>query len=260
MTFNLQFVRRPISALARRMLGTVTNVSTSHPVVALTFDDGPNSQFTPRLLEVLGRHQARATFFMLGESAQKYPEILESVARGGHAIGNHSWDHPSFPLISRRERHRQIRACTDALAPHGLRLFRPPFGHQNLSTRFDAFLLGYQVVTWDVVAIDWLDHDARWMSDRVEQQVKPGSIILFHDKLFTTIDGRYESREPTLEAVNTILEHLGGRFRFVTVPELLRHGRPKRVNWQQQGDADLLNSFRESGGKSWRYRPASGFK
>ena len=246
------FVRRPIAAMARRVFGTINSVSTSHPVVALTFDDGPHPQFTPMLLDVLKRHLARATFFMLGMHAQKYPEIVESVAHGGHAIGNHSWDHPPFTLISRGERRRQIRSCERALGPHGLRIFRPPFGYQNLSTRIDAFLIGYQVIAWDVTADDWLDHDARLIADRVAQQTKSGSIILFHDALSCFLDERYESREQTLEAVNLLLDKLGEQFQFVTIPELLLHGKPNRVNWHVQAQSDFLNRLRGPGGTMWR--------
>ena len=246
------YVRRPIAALGRRVLGTITGVSTSHPVIALTFDDGPHPQFTPMMLEVLKRHRARATFFMLGEYARKYPGIVKSVARDGHAIGNHSWDHPSFPVISSKERRRQIRTCGQALVPYGNRIFRPPFGHQTLRTRFDVLLLGYRVITWDVAADDWHDHDARRIADRVGQQAKPGSIILFHDALASVLEERHESREQTLEAVNMLLQNLGDRFRFVTVPELLRHGRPQRVNWQRQPQVNLLKQLRNPGGKSCR--------
>jgi len=126
MQYIAQVIRSPIAALKRRVLGTITGVSTSHPVVALTFDDGPHPDFTPKILEILKRHQARATFFMLGKNAQKHPDIVNNVALGGHAIGNHSWDHPSFPLIGSRERRRQLSSCHHALAPNGGRKIRSP--------------------------------------------------------------------------------------------------------------------------------------
>jgi peptidoglycan/xylan/chitin deacetylase (PgdA/CDA1 family) len=245
--------RRPVAALGRRVLGTITGVSTRHPVIALTFDDGPHPQFTPMMLEVLKRHRARATFFMLGEYASKYPDIVESVARDGHAIGNHSWDHPSFPLISSNERRRQIRSCGQALVPHGIRIFRPPFGHQTLRTRFDALVLGYRVIAWDIDADDWRDRDASWIADRVGQQAKPGSIILFHDALASVLEERHESREQTLEAVNMLLTNLSDRFRFITVPELLLHGKPQRVKWDKQAQAGFLERRRKSYGNTRDY-------
>ena len=247
------FIRQHVDATKRRVLGTITNVATSHPVIALTFDDGPHPLFTPKLLKVLMRHHAQATFFMLGEYAKKYPKIVESVARDGHAIGNHSWDHPSFPLISSRERRRQIKSCEHVLIPQRLRIFRPPFGHQNMNTRLDLFLLGYQGIGWDIDANDWLDHDARFMADQIEKQMKPGSIILFHDALFTVIEERYENREQTIDAIDMLLGDIGDLFRFITVPELLQHGQPHRVILDSQGESDFLKRLRKPGDKSWRY-------
>ena len=80
-------------------------------MVGLTFDDGPDPEYTPRLLEILHRHGARATFFMAGEAARQHPELVRQVAQAGHAIGNHGWDHPSFPFISRDERLAQMRTA-----------------------------------------------------------------------------------------------------------------------------------------------------
>jgi peptidoglycan/xylan/chitin deacetylase (PgdA/CDA1 family) len=142
-------------------------VRTWDPVAALTFDDGPDPQRTPRILDILERYRARATFFMVGEAVQWYPELVRQVAQTGHAIGNHFWDHPSFPLITGRERRAQLRACAKAIAPYGQRVFRPPYGHQSVASRLDALWLGYQVVTWNVLAYDWLDHDADWMANRL---------------------------------------------------------------------------------------------
>jgi peptidoglycan/xylan/chitin deacetylase (PgdA/CDA1 family) len=107
------------------ILETITHVPTQEPVAALTFDDGPRPECTPRLLDLLKRDRVHATSLMLGEAAKKYPDVVRQVA-GGHAIGNRSWDHWSFPLIRWRERPAQLRACASAIAPYGgQRLFRP---------------------------------------------------------------------------------------------------------------------------------------
>src|SRR6266849_2574451 len=112
-----RILRGAFAAVARNLIGTIAHVATRDAVAALTFDDGPHPEYTPRLLQILERHQARATFFMLGEKAHRYPELVQRVAQAGHAIGNHSWDHPVFPEISRRERRDQIRACAKAIDP-----------------------------------------------------------------------------------------------------------------------------------------------
>ena len=251
---------RVFGAVARRVMGTITHVSTQDAVAALTFDDGPHPEFTPRLLDILERHQAHATFFMVGEAAQQHPDLVRRVAQDGHAIGNHSWNHSSFPLISRRERRAQLRACEKAIAPYGQRLFRPPYGYQSVASRLDALWLGYQVVTWNLSAGDCRGRDANWMIDRLVNRIKPGSVILFHDVLYHTIEERCADREPMFKVVNTLLEQFSDCFRFVTVPELFRHGRPQRQNWYWEADPDWLNSLQGQQGEPRHYARGSGRK
>jgi peptidoglycan/xylan/chitin deacetylase (PgdA/CDA1 family) len=246
MTAALNLGRRLALAAGRQALGTVSRVETSQPVVALTFDDGPDPDATPRLLEILERHGARGTFFMLGNAAQRRPDLVRRVAEGGHAIGNHSWDHPSFPFISGQERRRQIRACADAVRPYGAKLLRPPFGYQDLKSRLDAWGLGYWVVGWSLNTGDWYRKDVDGMVDQLRRQVTPGDIVLMHDALFTKPAERehhltqmpHVSREEMLETVEAFLAGPVGALRFVTVPELLRSGRPTRRNWYVTDAAD----------------------
>ena len=217
----------------RGALGTITHVVTESPLVALTFDDGPDPVWTPLLLDILAGRDARATFFMLGRSAERYPDLVSAVVRGGHAIGNHSWDHPSFPLLGTAERRAQITRCARALGAAGSRLFRPPFGQQNFASRIDAWRLGYQVVTWNVVGWDWLRRGAERMARELVEQIRPGSIVLLHDTLADGgySDGAYAPRDEMLTAVSTVIGTLAGTMEFVTVPELLARGRPQRQPW-----------------------------
>ena len=141
-------VRRMIGSAARRMLGTLTEVRTTEPVVALTFDDGPNPEVTPRVVEILGRRNARGTFFMVGEAAARHPDVVRLVRQEGHAIGGHSWDHRSFPSLPGRERRKQMRASDQAIGENVDRLFRPPYGDQSVRSRLDAWYRGYEVVGW----------------------------------------------------------------------------------------------------------------
>ena len=222
----MRLIRRTLSAIDQRAMGIITHVITRDAIAALTFDDGPHPHFTPPLLEILAHYQVRATFFMLGEAAQKYPDLVRQVAQAGHIIGNHSWDHPKFPLISRRARRQQLHACERAIAPYGQRLFRPPFGQQNDASRFDAWWLGYQVINWNLDSRDWIDDDAHSIADRLVNQIHSGSIILLHDGLFQPAEKRYANRQPMLEAVTMVLQRLEGRLRFVTIPELIQCGFP----------------------------------
>jgi peptidoglycan-N-acetylglucosamine deacetylase len=215
------------------MLGTITGVVTRDPVAALTFDDGPHPEYTPRLLEILERYEAHATFFMVGQAAQRHPELVQRVAQAGHAIGNHSWNHPSFPSLGRQERQKQIRACEQVLAPYGKRLFRPPYGHENLGSHRDVVSLRYQVVNWSLDAEDWEEHDPAWMAEVLTRGIQPGSIVLLHDAICGSQQPVPQyNREPMLAALALFLERLGGRLSFVTIPVLLRHGRPQCYNWE----------------------------
>lgn len=251
-------IRHLAGRLKWSLVGTITHVSTNETVAALTFDDGPNPDWTPRLLAILARYKARATFFMTGEAAREYPHLVDSVARAGHAIGNHSWDHPSFPRIRFREQWRQFRTTERALSPHGQKIFRPPFGHQTLQSRLLAWQLGYQVVTWSVVAMDWLDKDPEWMVDRIAQQIQRGSIILFHDSLCPVLEKRYTDRGPTLRAVELLLGQLGKRFQFITVPQLLSRGKPQMRIWRDMGKPEFIAQLQEPDGTRWRYAITTG--
>jgi peptidoglycan-N-acetylglucosamine deacetylase len=213
-------------------VGSLIRVATREPAIALTFDDGPDPVETPRVLELLERHGARGTFFMVGKRVRRHPEIVARAVAAGHAVANHSWDHPSFRRIQGSFRRAQIRWCGEELAAlGGARLFRPPFGEQSLGSRLDALRCGHRVVGWDVVAEDWRDDPAEVLVQRVLRRLRRGSIVLFHDSLYVTEDERYRDRAPLRQALETLLGRLGGDggYRFVTVPELLRLGRP--VSW-----------------------------
>lgn len=232
------------SRIGRKLLGTVTHVVTSEPLVALTFDDGPHPEYTPRLLDILERHSARATFFVVGEAAERQPKLIERMARSGHTIGNHTWDHPSMPLLSGAQRRAQVRRCGRAIPPQGIKLFRPPHGHQNLASRLDVLLLGYQVIAWNISASDWLDYDCDQLLERVLPKVAPGCIVLFHDALYKFIEERYRDRRPTLQAVDALLTRLKDQYRFVTVPELLKCGRPRLRPWYKEADKDWVGKLK----------------
>jgi peptidoglycan-N-acetylglucosamine deacetylase len=224
-------LKKFIAVAGPRLMGTITHVATCDPVAALTFDDGPHPAYTPCLLDILERHGARATFFMIGRQARQHPDIVRRAVQRGHAIANHTQDHPLFLTLSGRDRRRQIRACAQSLAPYGLPFFRPPKGHQSFWSRLDILLAGCQAVTWSMHAEDWLVHEATWIADRLEQQLRPGSIMLLHDAIWDPMVEGASNREPVLEAVDLLLQRTRDRFRFITVPELLDHGSAVRENW-----------------------------
>jgi len=183
----------------------------------------------------MGRHNPRA--------------ILEA----GHAIGNHSWDHPSLPRIGRSERLDQMRRCREVLEPYGAAIFRPPYGDQSLLSRIDAYRLGYTVVTWNLVAQDWLAHSAERIAARVGPLLQPGCVVLFHDALYTMGDEAFADRTPALDAVDLLLAEFSGRYRFVTVPALLAMGRAQVRGWYKRTDRGYLNARIVAAGTARRY-------
>ncbi len=219
--------------------GAITHVETREPVAALTFDDGPHPVYTPRLLSILKKHGVSATFFMVGMTARRYPDIVKMVARAGHVIGNHSWDHAHLNQIKfRRRRLKQMWACARATAPYSKGFFRPPFGAHNNQIRFDALLFRYKIILWSVSAQDWLPQGAEDIATKIINRVTPGSIFLLHDASCSSkVPDPQSDRQPMLDGLQMALAEIKRQIQFVTIPELLRYGRPLS-NWPRSSDKD----------------------
>lgn len=239
--------------VVRNILGTITNVVTEEPIVALTFDDGPDPIYTPRVLSILNRYRAHATFFMVGQCAEKHQDLVRQISMSGHSIGNHSWNHPSFPLISRHERRMQIDKCSRAIAPYGQKLFRPPYGDLDTASHIDLLLSSYKVVTWNLLAGDWQGREGDCMAHSLLGRMHSGCIILFHDSLYDFVEERFSSREQMLKALEILLQQGSQRFSFVTVPELLKQGRPQLTYWRQKPSVGFLNTLKRRSGRARHY-------
>jgi peptidoglycan-N-acetylglucosamine deacetylase len=229
-------------AVARRLFGTVVSVRTAENVAALTFDDGPDPESTPRFLDLLRRHGAKATFFMIGAQAARHPALVARLAAEGHEIGNHSWDHPALPLLDRRGRETQLARARAALAPHGQALMRPPYGYQTLASHLSARRQGYRVVCWNSHCEDWACDDSEILAGRLLESVRPGTILLLHDTLETYLEERLRDRTPLLEALDRLLTERSD-FRFVTVSDLLRRGKPMTRYWISRPDPAFLGAL-----------------
>ncbi|MFI5957388.1 polysaccharide deacetylase family protein [Cryptosporangium sp. NPDC051539] len=148
---------------------------------ALTFDDGPDPRWTPRVLEVLAAHGARATFFMIGTHAARHPDLVRRVADAGHEIGNHTWSHRRIDQLDARRLREQLDRTQATLADLTGReptLLRPPWGEIDAPGLLTAAQLGLRVVLWsDLVRGAHPDHDLR----RLLSEVQPGAVILGHD-------------------------------------------------------------------------------
>lgn len=230
--------------LLRHLLGTITGVRTAEPVVALTFDDGPDPDVTPPLLDLLARFDARATFFVLGQNVRQNPGLLHRIAREGHCVGNHGYTHRALPTLGSAERRSEFLLARGVAGPSMSRFVRPPCGLMDLGTRLDFAAMGGRPVTWNVHAEDWAARSPEWMAGALADRVAPGSIVLLHDRL----EGAAPDAAPRadmLRGLELFLEGAGRAFRFVTVPELLRHGRAVRANWLIRDDADWPRAVRE---------------
>src|SRR6267154_797034 len=174
--------------------------------VALTFDDGPSPD-TERVLDVLGAHEVRATFFMVGREVESFPGIAQRVLREGHEVGNHSYSHPSYLFQKASETYAQIRRAQNVIA--GTIGVRPRLARPTYGIRTDAYFsatraLDLQTVQWDVAGFDWQRISPRKIAGNVLRKAKPGSIILLHDG----DSSRKGNRKNTVEALPLIIKGL----------------------------------------------------
>jgi peptidoglycan/xylan/chitin deacetylase (PgdA/CDA1 family) len=194
---------------------TYSAVKVNGPYVAMTFDDGPHATLTPKLLDLLARKKIKATFFVLGENAQRHPEILTRAVAEGHEIGNHSWSHPNLAKLSNEALRSQLQRTDDVIAQaigSHPKIMRPPYGELTPKQRqWVNSVFGYKVILWDVDPLDWKEPGPSIVAQRIIRETKHGSIMLSHDIHAQTIAAMPE----TFDAL------LAKGFRFVTVSELL---------------------------------------
>lgn len=188
---------------------------TTQPNVALTFDDGPHPSLTPRLLDILAEHDARATFYVIGRNAERYPDILRRIAAEGHEIGNHTWSHPSLygvndrTMITELQRTNDIIQDTVGFAPVSI---RPPYGNMYPRQSQLAFQeLGLTTVLWSIDPLDWQRPGASVVASRILNQHHAGAVVLSHD-----IHG------PTIRAMPSVVQGLQSRgYNLVQVSEIM---------------------------------------
>ncbi|HVG90001.1 MAG TPA: polysaccharide deacetylase family protein [Alphaproteobacteria bacterium] len=202
---------------------TVTHGSDPRQM-ALTFDDGPNDPHTMHLLDVLAKHNAKATFFLIGRYVRQRPEIARAVLAAGHEIGNHTFSHPNLALVSGRRLRQELADCRKALEDAlGARttLFRPPFGGRRPIVLRKARAMGLSPIMWSVTGYDWNAKSPEAIVDKVARQVesrrKPqGEVILLHDGGHLAFGA---DRGYTVEAARRLLERYAGK-EFVTISDL----------------------------------------
>lgn len=204
----------------------IKNNSNNSKEIAITFDDGPHPKETAKILDILKKYNAKATFFVVGKHVKWYPDSVIRASKEGHEIGNHTFTHPDISTLSEEQLKSEIKNCEDIiLEKTGKKpvLFRPPFGNYNeesLSKLSED--LGYTVVLWSGIDVkDWKNPSSKEISDKIINNVKSGDIVLLHDY----------GTNSTVEALDTILASLTEKgYKFVTVSELLEDKNKKNSN------------------------------
>jgi len=191
--------------------------------LALTFDDGPNRVWTPRLLDALEMHNVHATFFMLGGRAQAAPDLVRRIAAAGHLIGNHSWDHPNLARSSAihiREELTRTRDTLQQLTGRAVKFFRPPFGARRPAVFRIAREMGLQPVLWNAMTSDWSDPSAERIAEQLSAKIDKlqsrgfAANIVMHDGGHRDANA---NRGPSVNACATLIARYKGACKFVTL-------------------------------------------
>lgn len=199
-------------------------IAPPHPAeLALTFDDGPNPAWTPRLLDTLARHDVRATFFVVGRYAQAEPALVRRIIQAGHLIGNHSWSHPNLALTTPGRIREELIRTSDAIAQitgQPVRYFRPPFGGRRPYVLRVARELGMTPALWNAITTDWSELSADRIAQRLMRKIDSNqrsgmaTNIVLHDGGHLALNA---NRGPSVTAAGQLLAHYKATRQFVTL-------------------------------------------
>jgi peptidoglycan/xylan/chitin deacetylase (PgdA/CDA1 family) len=219
------------------LLGSIMSVRTADPIAALTFDDGPDEYHTLRILDVLSRHDTKATFFVLAERAARYPQILAAIREAGHEIALHGEDHSPLlgrSMLAKREHIRVGKGRLESMLKERVRFFRPPYGWQDVRSFLAARSLGLEVVGWTADGQDWRDLSPAEIVDRALSELGQGVILLLHDRC-EPLPGSVRSEGENLDRAAVVDQVLAGAqdcgVRFVALGALVDEGQPNRLPW-----------------------------
>lgn len=196
----------------------IHSVPTPKKAVAFTFDDGPDPTFTPELLDIFEAVNGKATFFMVGQQAEKHPELVQKVALAGHEVGNHTHTHPSLPELTDEEQRTELESTSELLKKliqQEVRVFRAPYLAVNETVFQHAERLGmHSISAVNLDARDWANPGVEHIVVSTLQSMQPGGILLFHDG--------GGDRSQTVEAVRLLVQDLTEQgYALVTVSELM---------------------------------------
>ncbi len=204
---------------------TASVPQSARPELALTFDDGPNPAWTPQLVDILARHQVRATFFLIGQFAARQHALVQRMHAAGHLIANHTWTHPNLALTSAAHTRQELARTSTELeqitgAP--IRYFRPPFGGRRPATFRIARKLGLTPVLWNAITPDWTAKSADPICARMCQIIARNHSRGYATNLVLHDGGQAsptENRAASIAAAAQLLEYYSATHRFVTLDE-----------------------------------------
>ena len=192
-------------------------VQRDQKMLSISFDAAWGNEDTPQLIDILSRYNVKATFFVVGDWVDRYPESVKALHDAGHEIMNHSNTHAHLPQLSAQEITKDLNACNDKIeAITGVRptLIRPPYGDYDDNSIRAIRSMGMEPIQWDVDSLDWKDLSAGEITKRVTSKVQPGSIVLFHN-----------AAKHTPEALPTIIETLLQEgYTFVPISQIILDG------------------------------------
>lgn len=192
---------------------------TNKKIIALTFDDGPDDRFTPQILNVLKKHNVKATFFFLGTRIHKYPDIAKKVHEDGHVIGNHTYWHPELTKTGVNnmvwEIEKNEKEIQNVLQIK-TKLFRAPYGALNEDHVKKLGEMGYRGIGWSIDTEDWRNLSAKEIKQSIINGLHPGAIVLMHSAGHWT-----QNLSGTAEALDEVIPLLKKKgYMFVTIPEM----------------------------------------
>jgi peptidoglycan-N-acetylglucosamine deacetylase len=215
---------------ASRLFGEALTAPRKPGELALTFDDGPNPVWTPRLLDELAGHEIKATFFLLGSRAEAEPELVRRIASAGHAIGNHSWSHPNLALAKPDRVLLELMrtsALIEDLTGAPVRFFRPPFGARRPVVLRIARKLGLWSVMWNTMTSDWSGMAAQQIAERLSGRIDDlerrgwAANIVLHDGGHKELAA---NRKASVAAAGMLAERYKETHRFVTLDAWVEPG------------------------------------
>lgn len=203
-----------IAASATKRLIPIYNVKIAEKKIAISFDAAWGNEETQILIDILNRYHVKTTFFVVGAWVDKYPESVKALANAGHEVCNHSNTHPHMTKLARTEMVAQMTDCNNkikSITGISPTLFRPPYGDYNNALIEAAKSVNMYAIQWDVDSLDWKNPTPKEITQRVISNVKPGSIVLFHNGAKNT---------PT--ALPAIIENLQGQgYAIVPISQLI---------------------------------------